>query len=156
MAFCSYATVLARTSSSCSQSQQFLNPEHCSKRNHTGGCVVEAGLVSNCHVRCAREIKSGISTAKAAFNKKSLFTSKLKLNLRKKLVKYNIVPRLNLDTWESRSEVPGKFWNEVLEKAGEGVDKKERIELQVYLLVFHTWMEKISLTDCVKNKEVLH
>ena len=38
--------------------------------------------------RCTREIKSNISVAKAAFNKKkNLFTNKLNLNLRKKLVK---------------------------------------------------------------------
>jgi hypothetical protein len=38
--------------------------------------------------RCTREIKSRIAMAKAAFNKKmTLFTSKLDLNLRKKLVK---------------------------------------------------------------------
>jgi hypothetical protein len=37
---------------------------------------------------CTREIKSGFAMAKAAFNKKNaLFTSKLDLNLRKKLVK---------------------------------------------------------------------
>jgi hypothetical protein len=37
--------------------------------------------------RCTREIKSMIAMAKAAFNKKkTLFTSKLGLNLRKKLV----------------------------------------------------------------------
>jgi hypothetical protein len=37
--------------------------------------------------RCTYEIKARISMAKAAFNrKKILFTSKLKLNLRKKLV----------------------------------------------------------------------
>ena len=39
--------------------------------------------------RCTCEIKFRISMAKAAFNKKkNLFTSKLDLNLRKKLVKY--------------------------------------------------------------------
>jgi hypothetical protein len=38
--------------------------------------------------RCTCEIKSRIAIAKAAFNrKKNLFTSKLDLNLRKKLVK---------------------------------------------------------------------
>jgi len=40
--------------------------------------------------RCTCEIKSRIAMAKAAFNKKkkkTLFTSKLDLNLRKKLVK---------------------------------------------------------------------
>jgi len=37
--------------------------------------------------RCTREIKSRISMANAAFNKKNnLFTSKLNLNLRKRLV----------------------------------------------------------------------
>jgi len=37
--------------------------------------------------RCTCEIKSRIAMAKAAFNKKTLFISKLDLNLRKKLVK---------------------------------------------------------------------
>jgi hypothetical protein len=38
--------------------------------------------------RCTREIKSRIAMAKAAFNKKkNLFTRRLDLNLRKKLVK---------------------------------------------------------------------
>ena len=38
--------------------------------------------------KCTREIKSRIAMAKAAFNKnKNLFTSKLDLNLKKKLVK---------------------------------------------------------------------
>jgi hypothetical protein len=38
--------------------------------------------------RCTGEIQSSIAMAKAAFNKKkTLFTSKLDLNLRKKLVK---------------------------------------------------------------------
>ena len=38
--------------------------------------------------RCTCEIKSSIAMEKAAFNKKkTLFTSKLDLNLRKKLVK---------------------------------------------------------------------
>ena len=37
--------------------------------------------------RSTREIKSRIAIAKAAFSKKTLFTSKLDLNLRKKLIK---------------------------------------------------------------------
>jgi hypothetical protein len=37
--------------------------------------------------RVTREIKPRIAMAKAAFNKKTLFTSKLDLNIRKKLVK---------------------------------------------------------------------
>jgi hypothetical protein len=40
---------------------------------------------------CAREIKSSIAMAKAAFNrKKTLFINKLDLNLRKKLGKSNM------------------------------------------------------------------
>jgi hypothetical protein len=37
--------------------------------------------------RCIREIKSRIAMAKAAFNKKNIFTSNLLLNLKKKLGK---------------------------------------------------------------------
>jgi hypothetical protein len=40
-------------------------------------------------IRCTREIKFRIAMTKAAFNKKqNLFTSKLDLNVRKKLVKF--------------------------------------------------------------------
>ena len=39
------------------------------------------------NARCTREIKSRIAMAKAAFNKKIILSSKLDLNLRKKLVK---------------------------------------------------------------------
>jgi hypothetical protein len=46
--------------------------------------------------------------AKAEFNKKTLFTSKLDLELRKKLVKCYIWSG-NLDSSETRSEVPGQF-----------------------------------------------
>jgi hypothetical protein len=52
--------------------------------------------------------------AKAAFNKKNLLTSKLDLNLRKKLVNCYIlgVAFCGAETWdtsESRSEILGKF-----------------------------------------------
>jgi hypothetical protein len=40
------------------------------------------------NARYAREIKSRIAMAKAAFDKKALFTRKLELCLRKKPVKY--------------------------------------------------------------------
>jgi hypothetical protein len=44
-------------------------------------------MVTN-DAKCTHDIKSRIAMAKAAFNKKkALFTSKLDLNLRKKLVK---------------------------------------------------------------------
>ena len=54
----------------------------CFKRfKYLGSMLTEDG-------RCTCEIKSRIAIAKAAFNKKKkLFTSKLDLNLRKKLVK---------------------------------------------------------------------
>jgi hypothetical protein len=46
-----------------------------------------SGMITN-DARCIREIKSMISIAKAALNKqKTLFTSQLGLNLRKKQVK---------------------------------------------------------------------
>jgi hypothetical protein len=88
---------------------------------------------------CAREIKSRIAMAKAAFNNnKTLFTSKLDLNLRKKLVKCYIwsIALYGAETWTL-----GK------------VDRK-------YLESFEMWcwrsMEKISWTDRVRNEEVLH
>jgi hypothetical protein len=55
--------------------------------------------------RCAREIKSRIVMAKAAFNKKkTLFTNKLDLNLRKKLVKCYIwsIALYGAETWTLR------------------------------------------------------
>jgi hypothetical protein len=89
--------------------------------------------------RCTREIKYRIAMAKAAFNKKkTFFTSKLDLNLRKKLVKSYIwsIALCGAETWTL-----GK------------VDQK-------YLESFEMWcwrrMEKISLTDRVRNGEVLH
>jgi hypothetical protein len=87
--------------------------------------------------RCTREIKSRIAMAKAAFNKKNLFTSKLDLNLRKKLVKCYIwsIALNDAETWTLRK-----------------IDQK-------YLESFEMWcwrrMEKISRTDRVRN-EVLH
>jgi hypothetical protein len=89
--------------------------------------------------RCTREIKSRIVMAKAAFNeKKNLFTSKLDLNLRKKLVKCYIwsIALCGAETWTLRK-----------------ADYK-------YLESFDMWcwrrMEKISWTDRVRNEEVLH
>jgi hypothetical protein len=89
--------------------------------------------------RCTREIKSRIAMAKAEFNKKkNLFTSKLELNLRKKLVKCYTwsIALYGAETWTLRK-----------------VDQK-------YLESFQMWcwrrMEKISWTDRVRNEEVLH
>jgi hypothetical protein len=64
---------------------------------------------------CTHEIKSRIAMAKAAFNKKkTLVTSKMDLNLSKKLVKCYIwsialCGAETCNTSESRSEIPGKF-----------------------------------------------
>jgi hypothetical protein len=84
-------------------------------------------------------MKSRIATAKAAFNKKkTLFASKLDLNLRKKLVKCYIwsIALYGSETWTLRK-----------------VDQK-------YLESFEMWfwrrMEKINWTDRVKSEEVLH
>jgi hypothetical protein len=95
-------------------------------------------LITN-DARCTREINSRIAMAKAAFNKKkTLFTSKMDLNLRKKLVKCYIwsIALLGAETWTLRK-----------------VDQK-------YLESIEMWcwrrMEKISWTDRMRNEEVLH
>jgi hypothetical protein len=97
------------------------------------------GSIITNDARCTHEIKSRIAMAKAAFNKKKkLFTSKLVLNLRKKLVKCYIwsIALYGAETWTLRK-----------------ADQK-------YLESFDMWcwrrMEKISWTDRVRNEEVLH
>jgi hypothetical protein len=68
-------------------------------------------MITN-HARCTHETKSRIAMAKAACNmKKTLFTSKLDLHLRKRLVKCYIwgTALCGADTLESRSEITGKF-----------------------------------------------
>jgi hypothetical protein len=75
--------------------------------------------------RCTCEIESRIATAKAAFNKKkTLFTGKLDLNLRKKLVKCYIwsMALYGAETWTLRAadqKYLESFVNVVLEKDGE-------------------------------------
>ena len=75
--------------------------------------------------------------AKAAFNKKTLFTSKLNLNLRKKLVKCYV--------W-NMALYGAEIW------AFRAADQK-------YLESFEMWcwrrVEKIGWTDRVINEEVL-
>jgi hypothetical protein len=102
-------------------------------------CFNYLGSMITSDARCTREIKSRIAMAKAAFNKKkNLFTSKLKLNLRKKLVKCYIlsIALCGAETWTL-----GK------------VDRK-------YLESFDMWcwrrMEKFTWADRVRNEEVLH
>jgi len=88
--------------------------------------------------RCTCEIKCRIAMAKAAFDKKkTLFTSTLDLELRKKLVKCYIwsIALYGAETWTLRA-----------------VDQKN-------LESFEMWcwrrIEKISWTDHVRNEEVL-
>jgi len=88
--------------------------------------------------RCTCEIKSRIAMEKATFNKKkNLFTSKLDLNLRKKLVKRYVwnMALCGAETWT--------LW---------ATDQK-------CLESFEMWcwrrMEKISWTERVRNEEVL-
>jgi hypothetical protein len=88
--------------------------------------------------RCTREIKARIAMAITALNKKTLFTSKLDLELRKKLVKCYIwsITLYGVETWTL-----GKL------------DQK-------YLESFERWcwrrMDKISWTYRVINEAVLH
>jgi len=88
--------------------------------------------------RCTCEIKCRIAMAKAAFNKKrTLFTSTLDLELRKKLVKCYIwgIALYGAETWTLRA-----------------VDQK-------HVEYFEMWcwrrIEKISWTDHVRNEDVL-
>jgi hypothetical protein len=87
---------------------------------------------------CTCEIKSRIARAKAAFNKnRARFSSKMNLELRKKLVKFYIlnIALHGAENWTLRA-----------------VDQK-------HLKSFEMWcwrrMDKISWTDHVRNEEVL-
>jgi hypothetical protein len=73
-------------------------PENMEYFSHLGSMITN-------DARCTREIKYRIAMAKAAFNKKkNFFTSKLDLNLRKKLVKYYIwsIALYGAETWTLR------------------------------------------------------
>jgi hypothetical protein len=76
---------------------------------------------------------------KAAFNKKkTLFTSKLDFNLRKKLVKCYIwsIALYGAETWTLR--------------------KTDQKYLESFEMLCWRRMEKISWTDRMRNEEVLH
>ncbi|PNF30548.1 hypothetical protein B7P43_G09945 [Cryptotermes secundus] len=101
-------------------------------------CFKYLGSLLTYDGRCTCEIKSRIAMAKAAFSKqKNLFTSKLDLNLRMKLVKCYIwsIALYGAETYTLKA-----------------VDQK-------CLESFEMWcwrrMEKISWTDYVRNEEVL-
>ena len=58
------------------------------------------GSMVTSDTKCTREIKSKIATAKAAFNKQTLFISKMDLNLRKKVQCYILCIALyGVETW---------------------------------------------------------
>ena len=80
-------------------------------------------------ITCTSEIQSRIATAKAAFNTKALFTSKLDSDLRKKLEKWYIwsIALYGAKTWALRKVY------------------------QKYLEYFER-MEKIRYTDRVRNE----
>jgi len=70
------------------------------------------------------KLNPGLPCQKHFNKKKTLFTSILDLNLRKKLsrvlhLEYCFVWCWKLDTSESRSEIPGKYWNLVFKTDGE-------------------------------------
>jgi hypothetical protein len=95
------------------------------------------GILTN-DGRCTCEIKCRVAMAKAAFNKKrTLFTSTLNLELRKKLVKCYVwsIALYGAETWTLRV-----------------IDQKP-------LESFEMWcwrrMEKIRWTDHVRNEDVL-
>jgi len=93
-------------------------------------------MITN-NVRCTRKIKLRIATAKAALTKKTLFTSKLDFNLRKKLVKQYI-------------------WNITLYSAT--TRTLQKID-QKYLKSFEVWCWRNKIiwsNNSVKNEEVLH
>jgi hypothetical protein len=75
---------------------------------------------------CTCAITSRTATAQATFNKKNTFHQQLREVL---YLEHSIVLCWNLDTLETRSEIPGKFRNVVL--------------------------EKISWTNCVRKEELL-
>ena len=61
--------------------------------------------------------------AKAVVNKKKVHFISIGIKFEEETskvlhLKYSFVQCSNLDTWESRSAVSGKFWNVVLEKDG--------------------------------------
>jgi len=69
-------------------------------------CIKYLGSMLTNDGRCTCEIKSRIAMTKAAFNKKkTLFTSKLDLNLRKKLIKCYIwsMALYGTETWTLRA-----------------------------------------------------
>jgi len=100
-------------------------------------CFKYLGSILTSDGRCTCEIKSRIAMAKAAFNKRALFTSTLDLKLKKKLIKCYIwsITLYGAETWTIRA-----------------VDQR-------HLESFEMWcwrrMERIIWIDPVRNEEAL-
>ena len=93
------------------------------------------GSIVTYDARCTRELKLRMALAKAAFNKKSLFTFKFDFNLSKKLVKCYIwsTALCGAETWALRK-----------------VDQKDLESSEMW---YWRRMGKISWTDCVKPEK---
>jgi len=87
------------------------------KRQENAEYFNSLGSMITYDARCTREIKSRIAMVKkgGAFNmKNNISSSKLGLNLRKRLMKcyiwsVGLCGAENMGSWECRSEIPGKF-----------------------------------------------
>jgi len=88
-------------------------------------------MVTN-NARCTREIKSRIAMEKNINQQEYSFHQETGLQFKKVRCEVHIwsiafVWCWNVDTSQSRSEIPGKFWNVLLKKDGEGswTDREE-------------------------------
>ena len=92
-------------------------------------CFEYLGSMLTNDIRCTCEIKSRIVMVKGAFNeKKTLFTSTLDLNLRKKLVKCYIwiMAFYGAETWALRQQIRNT-WKVLKCSAGEGWRRSVRL-----------------------------
>jgi hypothetical protein len=89
------------------------------------------GIVITNDARCTRDITFRIAMAKTSLDQKTLFT--YRSYLRQELVDRSFVWCLNLDTTESRSGIPVKPWNVVLEKDGEDLLGRSREKWSITL-----------------------
>ena len=99
--------------------------------------------------RSTQEIKSSISNGKGSKQQEKIFLhQKIGLTFKKKISKvlhleHDITWCWNLDTSESRSEIPGNLWNVVLQKEGEDQFDRSCEELR-------------SVTESQGERNILH
>ena len=94
--------------------------------------------------RCTHKIKSRTATAKAAFNKRKIFSQANCLKLKEETsemlqLEHSFVLFWNLDTAESRTETPWNFWHVLMEK-----DEEDQVDWKC---------EKLSITKSHRGKE---